>query len=241
VRDHEGWRSADLRGRLPKGGHVTVRLTPAGDQRQLEITSDDASDLLQTLDQTARIDGGQLKLKGVILRQAPALDAQGTLQIKQFTLRDAPILARLLTVASLTGILNLLGGEGIHFDRLELPFTLHGDVLSVEKGRMSGSQLGLTVKGTLDLERNQLDLDGTIVPIYGLNWAIGKIPLVGQFLSGSEGEGAFAATYTVRGALSEPEISVNPLAVLAPGFIRDLFSGIAEGSLEPPAVPNRND
>ena len=40
------------------------------------MTSDDAGDLLQTLDQTAQIDGGQLKLKAAILRQAPALDAQ---------------------------------------------------------------------------------------------------------------------------------------------------------------------
>ena len=241
VRDDEGWRAANIRGRLPKGGELAISLTPEADQRQLYMTSDDAGDLLQTLDQTARIDGGQLKLKGVILRQAPALDVQGTLQIKQFTVLDAPVLARLLTVASLTGIRNLLGGEGIHFDRLELPFTLHGDVLSIDKGRVSGSQLGLTAKGTVDLARGRLDLDGTIVPIYGLNWAIGKIPLVGQFLSGSEGEGAFAVTYTVRGALSEPEISVNPLSVLAPGFLRDLFSGLSEGTLEPPVVPNRND
>jgi uncharacterized protein YhdP len=106
---------------------------------------------------------------------------------------------------------------------------------------MSGSQVGLTARGQVDLRRKQFDLNGTVVPLYGLNWALSKIPLVGPFLSGREGEGAFAVTYSVKGPLDQPQISVNPLAVLAPGFIRDLFSGLTSGSLEPPVVPNPND
>ena len=74
------------------------------------------------------------------------------------------------------------------------------------------------------------------MPIYGLNWAIGKIPVLGDFLRGAEGEGAFALTYTVSGDPSDPSILVNPLSVLAPGMIRELFSGILEGTAEPPEI-----
>jgi uncharacterized protein YhdP len=132
-----------------------------------------------------------------------------------------------------------LGGQGIHFDRLELPFTLDDEVIAIDRGRMSGSQLGLTLKGQVDLAGEQLNLEGTVVPFYAINRAIGKIPLVGPFLSGSDGEGAFAATYSVKGAMAQPDVWVNPLSVLAPGFIRDLFGGIMDGSLEAPepAVP----
>jgi uncharacterized protein YhdP len=241
VRDAQGWRAANLQGRLPKGGSVALTLADDAGQRRVRITSDDAGDLFQTLDQTTRIEGGELELKATIAQQVPTLAAEGTFRIHRFRLLDAPVLARLLTLASLTGIGNLLGGEGIYFDRLELPFTLRDDLLSIDRGRMSGSQLGLTVKGNVDLARDQFDLQGTLVPIYGLNRIIGKIPLVGPFLSGSEGEGAFAATYSMTGPLSEPQVRVNPLAVLAPGFLRELFSGISEGSLEPPVVPNPSD
>ena len=103
-------------------------------------------------------------------------------------------------------------------------------VIAIDKGRLSGSQIGLTARGRIDLDHARLDLDGTIVPIYGLNWALGKVPLVGQFLAGREGEGAFAVTYSVTGPTSDPQISVNPLAVLAPGFIRDLFNSLTDDS-----------
>ena len=232
ARGAAGWHSATVHALLPAGGHLEGQLTAEGDGARLRLTSDDAGDLLLTLNQTAKVEGGTLTLQGLILRQVPTLEARGRLKIDQFTVLDAPLLARLLTVASLTGIGNLLGGEGIHFDQLELPFTLQDEVIALDQGRLSGSQLGLTVKGQVDLAREQLDLAGTVVPLYALNRVLGKIPLVGPFLSGSEGEGAFAVTYSVKGAMTEPSIWVNPLSVLAPGFIRDLFGGIMDGSLE---------
>jgi Protein of unknown function/AsmA-like C-terminal region len=236
-RDAQGWRAGAMHGRLPKGGKVELSLEPADDSRRLQVTSDDAGDLLLALDQSNRIEGGELELNATLRRQVPELEAEGKFRIKDFTLLDAPVLARLLTVASLTGVGNLLGGQGIHFDRLELPFTLRHQVLAIDKGRLSGSQLGLTMRGRADLASERLDLNGTIVPLYGLNWVIGKLPLVGPFLTGREGEGAFAVTYSVTGPTSDPQISVNPLAVLTPGFIRDLFSGLSDGSSDPvPAI-----
>jgi uncharacterized protein YhdP len=150
-------------------------------------------------------------------------------------------LARLLTVASLTGIVNLLGGQGIAFEQLEAPFVVRDGVLQLGKGRMYGSQLGLTFQGRLDLTASRMDLEGTIVPLYGVNWTIGQIPIIGQLFRGSEGEGAFAATYSMRGPVADPAISVNPLSALAPGFLRELFSGLREGTLQPPEMLPSHD
>jgi hypothetical protein len=33
----------------------------------------------------------------------------------------------------------------------------------------------------------------------------------------------FAATYTIRGPIDDPAVAVDPLSVLAPGIVRDLF------------------
>jgi uncharacterized protein YhdP len=236
VRDQQGWRSASIRGSLPKGGELQVTLEPSGDHRRLRVISANAGGLLRAIDQTSRISGGTLDLDAAVRQQYPTLDVGGTLRITGFTLREAPLLARLLTVASLTGIGNLLAGEGIYFDRFEMPFTYRQEVLAVDRVRLSGSQLGLTAEGTVDLGRDRIDLSGTIVPIYGLNWVIGKIPVLGDFLRGSEGEGAFAMTYSASGDPKNPSILVNPLSVLAPGMLRELFSGILWGTAEPPEL-----
>jgi hypothetical protein len=116
------------------------------------------------------------------------------------------------------------------------------EALQLDKGRVYGSQLGLTFHGRVDLAADTLDLEGTIAPLYGVNWTIGRIPIIGQLLRGSEGEGAFAATYSMRGAVDAPTIRVNPLSALAPGFLRELFSGLREGTLEPPEMlPSHDD
>jgi uncharacterized protein YhdP len=242
VRDRDGWRSADLTGGLPAGGEFSLTLAPAGERQQLRLTSTDAGDLLQTLHQTGRVEGGRLELDATISRQQPSLEAEGKLVAHKFHVLDAPLLARLLTVASLTGIVNLLGGEGIAFEQLEAPFVVRNEVLQLDKGRVYGSQLGLTFEGRVDLADDLLDLEGTIVPLYGVNWTIGQIPIIGQLLKGSKGEGAFAMTYGMRGPVADPKISVNPLSALAPGFLRELFSGLWEGTLEPPEMlPSHDD
>ena len=67
------------------------------------------------------------------------------------------------------------------------------------------------------------------MPLYTINSAVGRIPLIGDLLVGDEGSGVFAATYRLRGPLDDPEVSVNPLAALAPGFLRNIFGAIAGG------------
>lgn len=238
ARDRRGWREADLEAGLGGDARVALTLEPRGGTRHVELTSSNAGALLALFEDTQRVEGGTLQLEADLLAQEPAVQATGTLSMTDFTLLDAPVLARLLTVASLTGIGNLLGGGGgIFMDQLELPFTYERRVIRLGEGRMSGSQLGLTTGGEIDLRQERVELGGTVVPIYSLNRAIGRIPLIGDFLAGTKGDAAFAATYTIEGALAEPEVNVNPLSALTPGFLRELYSGLRDGSFEPPELP----
>jgi hypothetical protein len=66
-------------------------------------------------------------------------------------------------------------------------------------------------------------MQGTIVPAYALNSIIGNIPLIGSLLLGGEGQGLFAANYRATGSAADPQVSVNPLSALTPGFLRRLL------------------
>ena len=77
--------------------------------------------------------------------------------------------------------------------------------------------------GTVTFPKRTLDLQGTLVPSYTLNHGLGNVPLVGKVLTGSDGGGLFAARYSIKGSDDAPDVSVNPLSFLTPGFLRGLF------------------
>jgi hypothetical protein len=77
-------------------------------------------------------------------------------------------------------------------------------------------------------------MEGTIVPAYMLNSLLGNIPLLGRLFSPETGGGLFAATWRLNGPLDDPQVSVNPLAALTPGFLRGIFGG-GTTPPEPPA------
>jgi len=137
----------------------------------------------------------------------------------------APILARVLSVALLTGVVDSLRGEGIGFSQLDADFAYYGPRLEFTNARSAGPAIGVTANGSIDIEGDTIDLTGTIVPANALNSLPSKIPLIGNLLTGGGG-GLFAATYKVNGPLGDPKVSVNPLSTLAPGFLRNLFGGM---------------
>jgi hypothetical protein len=107
---------------------------------------------------------------------------------------------------------------------------LSDEGIQIEKARAYGAALGITAQGKIDLDAGKLDIEGTIVPAYVVSQIVGGIPLIGRILTGGEGEGLFAATYRAEGSLDDPQVSVNPLAALAPGFLRGLFNIFEGGS-----------
>jgi uncharacterized protein YhdP len=139
-------------------------------------------------------------------------------------LKKAPIAAKLLSLTSLTGLLDTLSGEGIFFDRIEAEYDYDGKILkSTNTWKAYGSSLGLTANGSIDMINDTLDLEGFIIPSYFMNSLLGRIPLVGKIFSGESGGGLFAFSYSIKGSLDEPKVSVNPLTAFAPGILRNIF------------------
>ena len=209
-------------GALAEGGGVQLSVQPAGARRKVALTSDNAAAVLRFLD-IGHIQGGRLSVEAEIADDEPAAPTRGKAQMDDFKVVKAPLLARLLTIGSLTGIGELLGGEGISFVRAEVPFSMTGSVLTLRRARAYGASLGLTGEGTYDRKKDELNLTGTIVPSYTLNTIVGYLPLIGKLLTGGEGEGLVGINYRVVGTGANPQVAVNPLSVLAPGVLRKLF------------------
>ena len=201
----------------------------ARDTARLSARTADAGAMLRSLGITDKVVGGALEASGATDERQPGRPLALDVRMRDYRLVDEPAVARFLSAALLTGLLDLLRGEGIGFDRLEAKAALGEGDLVIRDLRTSGPALGIQARGKLDLDRDIIDLEGTIVPANALNSLFGRIPLIGEVLFGP---GLFAARYAVRGPRDRLEITINPLSALAPGVLRNIF-GLFEGGGTP--------
>lgn len=227
---------ANIAGVTPDGKpfNFLILRNPKG-KRQLSLHVQSAGQFLRAVNMFDGMEGGDLTVTGNYTEATatgPGI-LRARADINEHTVKNASVLAKILSSASFTGIFDTLQGNGIHFTRLSAPFTITGDVITLENAKTHGDALGMTAEGTVTFPKVALDIQGTIVPSYTLNHVLGNVPILGKMLIGGEGQGVFAARYTVQGTQKDPNISVNPLSILTPGFLRGLFD-ILDGPAKKP-------
>lgn len=235
--DGKHWQSISLDLAPFGSSSLNLRFGPSGaGDRPFTLTASDFGALLRLLDISGHVNGGKLTATGRATDAGDTRIIAGHFEGGDYNVTNAPVLAKLLALASFSGIASLLQGEGIPFSHLSGDFSLQDGIVTLREGRTYGGAIGINASGILDIDKNAIDLSGTLVPAYTLNSILGYIPLVGNLLQGGKGQGLFAASFHVSGPLDDPSITVNPLTALAPGFLRNLF---LMGSAPPDTPPNQ--
>ena len=146
-------------------------------------------------------------------------ETKANLKIFDFKVQDVPVLAKLLTLASLQGIADILTGEGIRFNEFEMNYESNQSLTNINEMYAIGPAISILMEGYI--ERNKLtSLRGTLVPATTINKTISKIPLLGDILVGKKiGEGVFGVSFKIKGPPKDLKTSVNPIKTLTPRFI----------------------
>ena len=145
--------------------------------------------------------------------------SKSVLIIDNFKLKEVPILAKILTLASLQGIADLLTGEGIRFTDFEMKFTNNKSLMTIDELYAIGPAISILLEGYIE-KKNLISLRGTLVPATTINRTIASIPLIGDILVGKKvGEGVFGVSFKIKGPPKNLETSVNPIKTLTPRFI----------------------
>ena len=128
-------------------------------------------------------------------------------------------MTKLLTLASLQGIADVLSGEGIRFKEFEMNFENENNLMTIKEIYAIGPAISVLMEGYI--EKNKIiSLRGTLVPATTLNKVIGSIPFLGNILIGSKsGEGVFGVSFKIKGPPKNPETTVNPIKTLTPRFV----------------------
>jgi hypothetical protein len=201
---------------------------------QFFVRSSDGGALMSFLDLYRRMDGGQLQL----VAMGSGNQMSGVLSVREFMLRNEPALRRLVNEGAGNRDEKTpppIDTNAVAFDRLQVAFQRTGARLDLRDGAINGPSVGATIEGMLDFGRNQVALNGTFVPAYGVNNLFAKIPLFGPILGGGSNEGLIGVNFRISGAASAPLLSINPLSAIAPGFLRKIFG--AADALQTPRAP----
>ena len=141
------------------------------------------------------------------------------LTIENFNIREVPVFAKLLSLASLQGIADLLTGEGIRFSDFEMKFSNKKKLTTIEELYAIGPAVSILMDGYIESEK-LISLRGTLVPATTINKTIASIPLLGNILVGKKtGEGVFGVSFKIKGGPKNLETTVNPIKTLTPRFI----------------------
>ena len=220
--ENKVFKEVNLNSELSNNKKFNIMIKPKKSERELSVKSDDAGLFLKTFNINKSGKEGELVLHGIYDDTKDSHPLNSSLTIRDMKLVKAPTLAKILNLASI-GIVSALSGEGIVINKLKSEFSLENGVLNLKKYEAYGPDIGFSNQGKIYLKEKEIDLEGAIVPMVTLNKIIGSIPVLGKILT-NERKGIWSFVYNITGNLEEPEVKVNPIKTITPGFIQKFFS-----------------
>ncbi len=189
--------------------------TNSNNERITDLFAGNAKPLVKKYDFIKGFEGGYLKFDSIEKNKV----SNSNLKIFDFKLKEVPALTKLLTLASLQGIADLLTGEGIRFNEFEMIFNNKNGLMTIEEIYSLGPSISILMDGYIQKD-DLVSLRGTLVPATTVNKVIGSIPVIGDLLVGKKaGEGVFGVSFKIKGYPDDLKTTVNPIKTLTPRFI----------------------
>ena len=201
------------------GADLKVAYSDASQGASLLVSSEDAGSVLRFINLYTQVDGGRLSITGQ--RDGADGPLAGTFELTNFKLMNEQAISRISTPHPGGPTVNL---SHAHFDRVTGRFRKLDRRINIDDALLRGPSSGATFNGHFDLAASSMAINGTFIPAYDFNDAIGHIPIVGMILTGGVGGGGLiAVTFHIEGPLNGPHFVVNPLSAVAPGIFRKIF------------------
>lgn len=215
------WRSGNIAGSYADGHHMSLQFGDGNDH--LTFASNDLGDTLRLLGVVDNVVGGSVRVDGQLSQIGGERTLRAHVEGQNYVVNRTSVMAKLLALPSLTGFASALSGSGLPFFSLRGDIAYDGGRIDLQRVLAFGESLGITAKGSIDTDRDRVDLQGTVAPAYALNSLIGNVPIIGPLLGGGS-QGLIAANYRLSGPSDSPQVMVNPLSALTPGFLREIFA-----------------
>jgi hypothetical protein len=198
---------------LNGGTQIKGQVLPQNGRSAVRIKSDNAGGVFASAGLLRQARGGDLSLALLPVGKDGAFD--GKLYVENTRVKEAPAIAALLNALSVVGIIEQMGGSGIHFQEVEADFYLTPSTITLINASAVGPSMGISMDGVYSVDTGTLNMRGVVSPLFFLN-GIGSIFT-------RKGEGLIGFNYGLSGPAKSPKVSVNPLSAFTPGMFREIF------------------
>jgi hypothetical protein len=209
------------------GGEISITNRNEGGARSVQIKSGDAGSILRFFDYYDKMRGGSINIGLASEGDGPL---RGAIDARNFTLVNEPRMKALVGSRSSDNSQSLSAAvkkdidvSTVKFSRGFAKIAKGRNSLALDDGILRSDLVGLAFRGTAYDEEGRINLSGTFMPAYGLNRIFGEIPLLGEILGNGQDRGLIGITFKLSGAAKKPQLTVNPISVIAPGIFRQIF------------------
>ena len=207
--------SLSLNSKFKKNQKVSLSILTKNNEQVTTFYSDFAKPFVKKFNFIKGFEEGKINFSSSKINNT----SSSQLNIYDFKLKELPALTKLLTLASLQGIADILTGEGVRFNEFEMIFTNKDDKMTIDEIYSIGPAISILMEGYV--QKNKLvSLKGTLVPATTINKFVSSIPILGNILVGKKtGEGVFGVSFKIKGPPKNLKTTVNPIKTLTPRFI----------------------
>lgn len=195
--------------------------------KSTSLQSKDAGAILRFFDFYAKMHGGQISVGLASQGDGPLV---GQVDARNFSIIDEPRLASIVSSSPQNGGTSLsqavkrdIDVSRVDFERGYALVEKGDNYLRLAKGVFRGPVIGTTFQGTVFDANGNMSMTGTFMPAYGVNRLFGELPILGALLGNGRDRGLIGITYKLSGSAKQPQVTVNPISVIAPGIFRSIF------------------
>lgn len=222
-------RSMTLVGRSGQRAKTSIVMEPDKGRLKTTMLSANAGAALRFLDIYNKVRGGEIY---VTMRRDNSGKDVGSVSMKDFYLVNEKRIRRLIAAPrqpaynERSGVQNQIrriDSNNVSVNRVYGDIIKGRDSLVLTTGFLRGGDVGAKFKGLVYDGKGRMNLSGTFLPAYGLNNFASKIPILGLALGRGTTRGLIGVTFRLTGEAKNPQVTVNPFSLIAPGFLREIF------------------
>jgi len=219
----------DMNGFGRDGSKYSVQAQRNGNQTLFTINSSDAGNALAFSNIYTRMQGGNISAQLVRNDNGPFL---GPVNLKNFTVVNEPRLAQMVSnvrrqvpheKGERAKVIPIDSDKRITFDLAQAKIKKGDGYLDLDDAIIRNNTIGLSMNGTLYNKQDSMNLSGTFMPANAVNLAVSAIPILGRFFANGKDRALIGITYQLKGRRANPELLVNPLSIVTPGFFNRVF------------------